>query len=144
MQRHFFWRKKLYPFQISVDYAEVMHILQTVRNINQLNSTLVRLLRGQAATYELSAVGVPIPLDELVDIPILHPLRNQSESVFTHRHPKEWQDVGMPEVFPSNTLSAESLGFVHSGVRDGADKILTPRMISRSLVMYTRITLIAT
>ena len=31
------FEKESYPFQISVDYAKVVHILQAVPNINQLN-----------------------------------------------------------------------------------------------------------
>jgi len=59
--------------------------------------------------YKLNAVNVPIPLDELVDVPIIHPLGNQSELIFAHCHSEEWQDVGMPEVFPGDTFSTESL-----------------------------------
>jgi len=51
----------------------------------------------------------------------------------------------MPEVFPSDTLSAESLRSVYRGGHDGdVGKTLTLRMRSRSLVTYTRTTLIAT
>jgi len=85
-----------------------------------------------------------IPPDELIDVSIFHPLRYQSEPVFTHRHSKERQDIGMPEVFPSNTLSAKSLQFVHSDTHGGAGTGLTLRMTSRSLVVYTRTTLTAT
>ena len=50
----------------------------------------------------------------------------------------------MAEVFPSNPLPAESLAFIHQGGHDGLGKTLTLRMRSRSLVRYTRTTLIAT
>jgi len=60
-------------------------------------------------TYEFNAVNILIPLDELVDVPIFHPLRDKSKPVFTHCHSEERQDVGMSEVSPSNTLSTKSL-----------------------------------
>jgi len=50
----------------------------------------------------------------------------------------------MPEVFPGNTLSAESLRSVYPGGYNGIYKTLTLRMASRSLVTYARTTLIAT
>jgi len=78
-----------YPFQISVDHTEVVHVLQAVCNVNQLNIISVRLLWGQVVAYELNAVNVPIHLDELIDIPIIHPLGNQSEPIFAHCHSEE-------------------------------------------------------
>jgi len=87
---------------------------------------------------------MPIPLDELVDVSVFHPLRNQSEPVFAHCHSQEWQDIGMPEVLPSNALPAESLRSIHSDWCNGAGRKLTLRMMSRSLVTYTRTTLMAT
>jgi len=59
-----------------------MHVLQAIRDTGQLNGTSVGLLRDQATTYELAAVYVPIPFNELVDVAIIHPLRNQSKPVF--------------------------------------------------------------
>lgn len=101
--------KDLYPLQISMDHAEVMHILQTVRNVNQLNTTSARVIRGQVVTCKLNAVNMLIPLDKVIDIPIFHPFGNQSEPMITHCHSKERQDIGMAEMFPSNALPAESL-----------------------------------
>ena len=92
-----------------MDNTEAMHIPQATRNARQLNGRLATLLQGQETTYKLSAVNVSVPPDELVDVPIFHPLRNKSEPVFAHCHSKKWQDVGVPEVFPSNPLSTESL-----------------------------------
>jgi len=108
VRRHLF-KGDLYPFQISVDYTEVVHILQAICNVNQLNITSVRLLWYQVMAYEFNAVNIPIPLDKLVDIPIIHPLGNQSEPIFAHCHSEERQDVRMPEVFPRDTFSTESL-----------------------------------
>ena len=66
--------KNLYPFKISVDDTEVMHILQAIRNAGQLNSTSISYLRDRIMTYQFSAVHVPIPPDELSDVPMFHPL----------------------------------------------------------------------
>ena len=84
------FEKDLYPFQISVGYAEVVHVIQTVRNVDQLNSTSVRYLRGGDLTYKFSAVCVLIPCDELVNVSVLHPLRNHRKPVCTYCHSKQW------------------------------------------------------
>ena len=78
-----------YPLQISMDNAEVVHVLQAIRNASQLNSTSVGPLRGQVTTHKFSTVYMPIPLDELIDVPVFHPLRNQSEPVFVECHSKQ-------------------------------------------------------
>ena len=78
----FHLKNKPYSFQISVDYAEVMHVLQAIRNASQLNKTSAWLLRSQVTTHKLSTVHVPVPLDKFVDVSVFHPLRNESKSVF--------------------------------------------------------------
>jgi len=83
------FEKRVYPLQISVDHAKVVHILQAFCNVNQLNIKLIRLLWDQAITYKFSTVHTPVSLDELVDVSIFHPLGDQSEPVFTHCHAKE-------------------------------------------------------
>ena len=69
-----------------------MHVCQTVRNVDQLNRTSVKLLWGwdQGATYKLSAVYVFIRLNELVDVPKFHPLENHCKPAFIYRHSKQW------------------------------------------------------
>ena len=121
-----------------------MHILQATRNASQLNGSSVGLTRDQTTTYKLGAVYIPVPLDELVDVSALHPLGNESKSVFIQRHSEQRQDIRMPEVLPGNSLSAESLQPVYPGGYDGVGETLTLRMRSRSLVMYTRTTFMAT
>jgi len=140
----FSFAKCPYPLQISMDYVEVVHVLQAIRNVNQLNSTSARLISWVMIAYELNAINLLIPLDETVDISVLHPLGNQSEPVFTDCHSKERQDVGMSEVFPGNALSTKSLWFVRSDRCDTAGRRLTLRMTLRSLVMYMCTTLTAT
>jgi len=46
-------------------------------------------MRDQMTTYKLSAVYMPVPLDELVYVSILHPLGNESKPVFVQRHSKQ-------------------------------------------------------
>ena len=123
---------------------ETVHILQPIRNTSQLNGTSVRLSQGRVTTYKLGAVLILIPLDELVNVSVLHPLGNESEPVFTQCHSEQWQDIRMPEVLPSDPLSAEALQPVYPGGYKEVDETLTLRITSRSLVTYTRTTLIAT
>jgi len=59
-----------------------MHILQTTRDANQLKGSSVRLLRDQVATYKLDAIYIRVPLDELIDGSVLHPLGDESKSAF--------------------------------------------------------------
>jgi len=82
--------RRLYPFQVSVDDAEIVHIPQAIRDIDQLNGTSARLLRGRVTAYKLGAVYVPLPLNELIDVSVFHPLGNHRKPVFTHCHPKKW------------------------------------------------------
>ena len=77
-----FGRKGAYSFQISVDHVEAMDVLQAIRNVGQLSGTSVGLLRDQVTTYEFDAVYTLVPLDKLVDVPVLHPLGNESKPVF--------------------------------------------------------------
>jgi len=44
------FRKRSYPFQVSVDYTEVVHILQAIRDAGQLNNTSVGPLRGHQSS----------------------------------------------------------------------------------------------
>jgi len=83
-----FGRYRTHPFQIPVHHAEVVHVLQTIRNASQLNGISGMPLRNQLATYKLGAVDMPIPLNECVDVSVFHPLGNESEPVFIQCHPK--------------------------------------------------------
>jgi len=65
-----------------VNYEQFMHILQASRNTNQLNGSLVKLLRGQVTAYKIGAVYIPVSLDELVDVSVVHPFGNESKPVF--------------------------------------------------------------
>jgi len=60
-----------------------MHVLQAICNAGQLNGRpSVMLLQDQGTTYKLDAVYMLVPLNKLVDVPVLHPLGNESEPVF--------------------------------------------------------------
>jgi len=81
----------MYPFQISVYHAEVMHVLQPICNPGQLNGgPSVMVPRDQVTTYKLGAVYIFVPLDKLIDVSVFHPLGNQSKPVFIQCHPKQW------------------------------------------------------
>ena len=67
-------KNKTYSFQISVDYAEVVHVLQAIRNAGQLNNTSAWLLRSQTTTHKLGTIHEPVLLDKLVDVSVFHPL----------------------------------------------------------------------
>jgi len=65
-----------------VNHVEIVHILQATRDVNQLNGSSVRPLRDQVATYKLDTIYIPVPLDELIDGSVLHPLGDESKSAF--------------------------------------------------------------
>ena len=94
-----------------------MQILNAIRNVSQLHgmSQLPTWIKG--VTHKHRAINVKILPDELIDVPILHPLRNHYNPVFIHRYPKQRQDARVPEVLPGDTLSVESLhAFIHTSV----------------------------
>ena len=65
-----------------MNHVEIVHILQATRDVNQLNGSSVRPLRDQVATYKLDTIYIPVPLDELIDGSVLHPLGDESKSAF--------------------------------------------------------------
>ena len=78
-----FGRNETHSFQISVYHAKVVHVLQAIRNAGQLNGRpSAMLMQDRVTTYELGAVYMPIPLNELVDVSVLHPLGNESKLFF--------------------------------------------------------------
>ena len=78
-----FGRSKTHSFQISMYHEKVVHVLYATCNAGQLNNQpSVLLLRDQVTTYKLDAIYVLVPLNKLVDVPVLHPLGNESEPVF--------------------------------------------------------------
>ena len=99
------------------------------------------MVEGNA--YKLNAVRMWMLLDKLVDGSMVHPLGNHCKLVFTDRHPKKWQDIGVPEVLPGDCLSVGSLQSIHSDEPNGTRDGLTLRTPPRSLV-YMRTTLMAT
>ena len=93
--------------------------------------------------YKFSAVHMLLP-NELIDVPILHPLGDHCKPAFTHRHSNQWQYVWMPEVLPDNSFSTETLQRIYPYRCDDRRRRLTLRMTSRSSIMHTRTTLMAT
>ena len=82
--------RSTYAFQISMNNVAVMHILQAIRNINQLNSESAGVLLGvKRSTYKHSTVYMWVILNEFIDVSILHPLGNHCKPIFTHCHPEQ-------------------------------------------------------
>ena len=98
----------------------------------------------QGVTYKLNAVHMIVLLDEVVDVPMFHPLGDHREPAFAYRHSKQRKNIWMPEVFPGDSLSAKSLRSFHSYRSDTAGRRLTLRMTSGSSMRQTRTTLMAT
>ena len=128
-----------HPFQVSMDHLEVMHILQALCNINELDMSAKGRNRSNYA-YKLGTVHVRIFLNEIIDITILHPLRNHRESPFSNCHPEQRQDIGMVEVLPSDCLSAEFLHLVMpaKAKRGRTKQTPTLRILPKLLVVYMR------
>jgi hypothetical protein len=86
------FEKNSYPFQISVNHAETVHMRQTVRNVNQLNGTSVRLCGNgdRGATHKLDTVHTFVPSNKLDDVTMFHPLGDHRKPVFAYRHSEEW------------------------------------------------------
>jgi len=57
-----------------MDYTEVVHVFQAIRNASQLNGTSAEPLWGQVTTHKLNAVYMLVPLDEFIDVSVFHPL----------------------------------------------------------------------
>ena len=73
-----------------MDDAEVMNVLQPIRNIYQLPSgSAGHKLELRMVTYERDAICVVIPPNELVDVSVVHPFGNHCEPVLADCHSKE-------------------------------------------------------
>jgi hypothetical protein len=60
----------------------------------------------QFDTVHLRAFRVP---KVFVNIPLIHPFEDQAKLLFTKRHPEEWKDIRVAEVFPGYNFVAEPL-----------------------------------
>ena len=82
---------KPYPLQVSVHHVNAVHVLQSIRGIGQLSElvTFVSQTNGRS-TYELDAIGPCVILDELIDVPMLHPLGYHRKFVTLQSHADKW------------------------------------------------------
>lgn len=64
--------------------------------------------------YKFDTVHLEVLLmsEVLDDVPLIHPLGNETESICCDRRAKEGQDVWVVEVFPSDCFFAEPLHLV--------------------------------
>ena len=67
-----------------------MQILQAIRNVYQLQNISQLPVEGGGVTHKHRAVGMWFHLDELVDVSMIHPLRNHRKSLWSYCYPKEW------------------------------------------------------
>ena len=102
------------------------------------------MCEGRGTTHKLNAVRMIVLFDEVVDVPVFHPFGDQCKPTSTYCYSKQREDIWMSEVFPSDSLSAESLQPIHSYTSDDAGRRLTLRITSRSSRRHTRTTLMAT
>jgi len=101
-----------HPFQVSMHDMQPVHIHQTLHDINKLGRTLSELLqyRDDTTTYEANAVYILVALNELIDRPVFHPVRNHRTPPLTKRNTDQRKDIGMVKVSPDHRLFAEFLG----------------------------------
>jgi len=72
--------------------------------------------------YKLKPFRISIRIDELVYVPVCHPLRCHRKLVIAHRHPQQRQHVGMSKRFPGHDLLTESL---HGPILVGVHELST-------------------
>jgi len=77
------WTKSTDPLQVSVDEVEVMKVLQPMGDIYQLwEPVSCRSTRESMVTHELDPVYFWVLLDEVVDVTVTHPFRNQRKLIW--------------------------------------------------------------
>jgi hypothetical protein len=119
--------------------------MQAASNVNQLNRTSARFCGGdRRGTHKINAVHIFVLLDELIYVPMFHPLGDHRKPAFTYRHSKQWQDTLMPEVLPGDSLLTEPLQPIHPYRCHDTRRRLTLKMTSGSSLRLTRMTLMAT
>ena len=103
-----------YPFEVTVHNVELMHIHQTVHNVDELSRRCVSLLsyRDSEKTHQVDPIRILVALDESVDRPIFHPIRNHRTPPPAKRNSNQRKDIWMPKVSPYYRLFAEFLGRV--------------------------------
>lgn len=65
--------------------------------------------RDDTTTHEVYAISILVSLDEFIDRPVLHPVRNHRIPFSTKRNADQRKDIGMLKVSPDHCLFAESL-----------------------------------
>jgi hypothetical protein len=128
------------------DYADISN---PSRRLRAIGSDYQRRVWSavRVKPYKLEQIRIPMRLDELVDVPIYHPLRYHYELVITHCHSQQWQHIRMVKGFPHHNLFAEPL---HRSVSSSTCmfrelyKQPTLMILLKSLVEYTLRTLTAT
>ena len=82
---------KPYPFQVSVHHVDAVHVLQSIRSIDQLNKLVKHVSQTNGrTTYELGTISPIVLFYELVDITMIHPFGHHRESVMLQDHADKW------------------------------------------------------
>ena len=71
-------------------HVKAMHVLQPIRNINQLKQPIMFVSAGcDVITYKLDLINPVVPLHVLVDVTIIHPFRYHGELVPFYIHTQQ-------------------------------------------------------
>ena len=104
-----------------------MQIYQSPSNVFKLSKVIVsnssQLVVG-VRSYKFEPIGILVHLDELIDVPICHPLRCHCEVVGIHCYSQQWQNVWMAKGLPGNNLLAEPLRWLASASQLTFSKIV--------------------
>jgi len=65
--------------------------------------------RNDTRTYEVDAIRILVLLNECVDRPVFHPVRNHQAPFLAKRNANQRKDIGVSEVSPDHRLFAEPL-----------------------------------
>ena len=69
------WISESYPLQIPVDHRLTVHVYQPPSDVFELSEGYwLRPRSARARSYELEPIRIPMGLDELIDVPVYHPV----------------------------------------------------------------------
>ena len=73
------------------------------------NSERKAVLPAVRRSHKFEPVDILVGLDELVDVPVRHPLRNHYKLLTIHRDSYQWQHIWVIKGIPCHDFLAESL-----------------------------------
>ena len=66
-------------------------------------------VRNGINTYKLESIHTPMLLEELVDVPVHHPLRCHRKVLVAHCRSQQWEHIRVAEAPPRQYFFAEPL-----------------------------------